>query len=110
MAVSARCGDRALVVERMTAPASASRREVAMPASADVAPVDSAPPGTATIVTVKGTELALVNVNGTFDAVDNECTHVGGYLGEGEINPDWGDWAIECPCTPACSTCGPAKC
>jgi nitrite reductase/ring-hydroxylating ferredoxin subunit len=68
-----------------------------MPEFVDVAQVDGVPPGTATVVTVKGIELALVNVNGTFYAVDNECTHVGGYLGEGEINPDWGDWAIECP-------------
>jgi 3-phenylpropionate/trans-cinnamate dioxygenase ferredoxin subunit len=68
-----------------------------MPEFVDVAQVDNVPPGTATVVTVKGTELALVNVDGAFYAVDNECTHLGGYLGEGEINPDWGDWAIECP-------------
>jgi 3-phenylpropionate/trans-cinnamate dioxygenase ferredoxin subunit len=68
-----------------------------MPEFVDVAQVDSVPPGTATVVTAKGIELALVNVNGDFHAVDNECTHLGGYLGEGDINPDWGDWAIECP-------------
>lgn len=63
----------------------------------DVARVEEVPPGTATVVQVGGTELALVNVDGTFFAIDNECTHRGGFLGEGEINTDWNDWAIECP-------------
>ena len=63
----------------------------------EVARVDDVPPGTALVVTVGSTELALVNVEGTFYAVDNECTHVGGYLGEGEINTDWGEWALQCP-------------
>jgi len=62
-----------------------------------VANVDDVPPGTATVVTVEGIEVALVNVDGSLYAVDNECTHRGGYLGEGEINSDWSDWAIECP-------------
>ena len=62
-----------------------------------VAKVEDVPPGTATVVTVKDKQLALVNVDGTLYAIDNECTHRGGYLGEGEINPDWSEWAIECP-------------
>lgn len=63
----------------------------------EVARVVDVPPGTATMVQVGDTELALVNVNGTFFAIDNECTHRGGFLGEGEINTEWSDWAIECP-------------
>jgi len=63
----------------------------------EVARVEDVPAGTATVVQVGGAELALVNVNGTFFAIDNECTHRGGFLGEGEINTDWSDWAIECP-------------
>jgi 3-phenylpropionate/trans-cinnamate dioxygenase ferredoxin subunit len=66
-------------------------RFVEVPKGAEV------PPGTATVVQLGGTELALVNVDGTFFAVDNECTHMGGFLGEGEINDDWSEWAIECP-------------
>ena len=63
----------------------------------EVARVEDVPPGTATAVTAGTTELALVNVEGAFFAIDNECTHLGGFLGEGEINTDWNEWAIECP-------------
>ena len=63
----------------------------------EVARVEDVPPGAAAVVQVGGDELAVVNVNGTFFAINNECTHRGGFLGEGEINTDWSDWAIECP-------------
>ncbi len=63
----------------------------------EVARVEDVPPGTAKVVTAGDHLLALVNVDGTFYAVDNECTHRGGDLGEGEMNPDWDDWALECP-------------
>jgi nitrite reductase/ring-hydroxylating ferredoxin subunit len=42
-------------------------------------------PGTGKTITVEGKELALFNVDGTFHAVDNECPHRGGPLGEGEL-------------------------
>lgn len=42
-------------------------------------------PGTGKTVTVDGMELALFNVGGTFYALDNQCPHRGGPLGEGEI-------------------------
>ncbi|MGH9251526.1 MAG: Rieske (2Fe-2S) protein [Acidimicrobiales bacterium] len=63
----------------------------------EVAKIEDVPPGTARVVTAGNRLLALVNVDGTFYAVDNECTHRGSDLGEGEINPDWDDWALECP-------------
>ncbi|HSS11753.1 MAG TPA: non-heme iron oxygenase ferredoxin subunit [Acidimicrobiales bacterium] len=63
----------------------------------EVARVDDVPAGTANLVQVGGVQLALVNVDGNFYAVDNECPHRGGFLGEGEINSDWHDWALECP-------------
>jgi 3-phenylpropionate/trans-cinnamate dioxygenase ferredoxin component len=63
----------------------------------EVAKIEDVPSGTARVVTAGDRLLALVNVDGTFYAVDNECTHRGGDLGEGEINPDWDDWALECP-------------
>ena len=68
-----------------------------MPVLVKVAKVEELVPGTARVVTAGGRELALVHVDGTFYAIDNECTHRGGYLGEGEINPDWSECAIECP-------------
>jgi nitrite reductase (NADH) small subunit len=48
-------------------------------AASDVAP------GTAKLVTVDGKDIALFNVDGTFYALDNECPHRGGPLGEGDL-------------------------
>ncbi|HEV7731769.1 MAG TPA: Rieske 2Fe-2S domain-containing protein [Candidatus Binatia bacterium] len=42
-------------------------------------------PGTGKTVTVEGKELALFNIDGTFRAIDNECPHRGGPLGEGDV-------------------------
>ena len=42
-------------------------------------------PGTAKLVAVDGKEIALFNVDGTFYALDNECPHRGGPLGEGDL-------------------------
>jgi nitrite reductase/ring-hydroxylating ferredoxin subunit len=52
---------------------------VAACATADITP------GTGKTVTVADKELALFNVDGTFHAIDNECPHRGGPLGEGEL-------------------------
>jgi len=63
----------------------------------EVAKVADLAEGTPNVVDVSGHLVALVNVRGTFFAVDNECPHRGGFLGEGDINPDWSEWALECP-------------
>jgi 3-phenylpropionate/trans-cinnamate dioxygenase ferredoxin component len=63
----------------------------------EVARVHDVPPGTATVARIGDIEVAVVNVDGTFYAIDNECTHRGGSLGDGEINTDWSDGAIQCP-------------
>jgi nitrite reductase (NADH) small subunit len=42
-------------------------------------------PGTAKLVAVDGKDIALFNVDGTFYALDNECPHRGGPLGEGDL-------------------------
>jgi len=47
--------------------------------------VSDVAPGTAKLVAVDGTEIALFNVDGTFYALDNECPHRGGPLGEGDL-------------------------
>ncbi len=43
-------------------------------------------PGTATVVSVEGKSIALFNVGGTLYATANECTHVGGPLGNGRLD------------------------
>jgi len=43
-------------------------------------------PGAGKTVEVKGREVALFNVGGSFYAVDNTCKHRGGSLGEGELD------------------------
>jgi nitrite reductase/ring-hydroxylating ferredoxin subunit len=63
----------------------------------EVAREEEVPPGAITLVEVEGHQVALVNVEGSFYAVDNECPHRGGWLGEGELNLDWSEWALECP-------------
>jgi 3-phenylpropionate/trans-cinnamate dioxygenase ferredoxin component len=59
-----------------------------------VAKVDDVPPGSATVVDVKGIEVALINSGGEFYAIGNECTHAGGSLGEGDLVEEN---QIECP-------------
>ncbi len=54
-------------------------------ATVKVARVDEVPAGTGKVVKAGTTELALFNVGGTFYALDNRCTHLGGPLGEGEV-------------------------
>jgi len=50
-------------------------------------------PGTGKVVQAEGRSIALFNVEGTFYAIDNTCTHRGGPLGEGELKGD----TVECP-------------
>src|SRR5712692_7126014 len=56
-----------------------------MPDFVKVARTEEVPVGTARMVEVNGKEIALFNVGGSFHAIDNTCTHVGGPLCEGEI-------------------------
>ncbi len=56
-----------------------------MPEFVKVAKTDEVSPGQARLVEVSGKEIALFNVGGSFHAIDNTCTHVGGPLCEGEI-------------------------
>lgn len=50
-------------------------------------------PGTGQVVQADGHSIALFNVDGTFYAIDNTCTHRGGPLGEGELSGD----TVQCP-------------
>jgi len=58
-----------------------------------VAKASDIPPGRVRVVAVAGKRLAVCNVDGTFYAVDDVCTHDGGPLGEGALR----DGRIECP-------------
>ena len=50
------------------------------------AKTDEILPGQAKMVEVSGKEIALFNVDGSFYAIDNACTHVGGPLSGGELD------------------------
>lgn len=56
-----------------------------MPKTVKVAQVGDVAPGTGKLVEADGHSIALFNVNGSFHAIDNTCTHVGGPLAEGEL-------------------------
>ena len=43
------------------------------------------PPGTAKKIEIDGVEVLLCNVDGTFYAVEDVCTHDGGPLDQGEL-------------------------
>jgi len=50
-------------------------------------------PGEAKRVEVAGTKIALFNLEGTFYAIDDTCTHRGGPLSEGEVSGE----EVTCP-------------
>ena len=56
-----------------------------MPKTVKVAEVTELDPGEGKTVEIEGVSLALFNVDGTYFAIANACTHVGGPLGEGAL-------------------------
>jgi len=50
-----------------------------------VASANEIAPGQARLVNIKGKEIALFNIEGTFFALENACTHEEGPLAEGEV-------------------------
>ena len=50
-----------------------------------IATVSDVPPGQGAAFTVEGMEIALFNVEGTYYAIGNSCTHRGGSLSEGDV-------------------------
>ncbi len=50
-------------------------------------------PGEMKLVNVAGQDVVVANVEGTFFAFGNECTHVGGPLVEGELEGE----TVTCP-------------
>ena len=51
-----------------------------------VAKTDEVAPGQGKMVEVNGKKIALFNVEGSFHAIDNTCTHHGGPLSEGVLD------------------------
>ena len=58
-----------------------------------VAEVSEIPQGGTKIVEVGGVDIFVANVEGSFYALSNKCTHVGGPLGEGKLTGN----IIQCP-------------
>ncbi len=50
-------------------------------------------PGSVSVYKVDGRQIAVCNVDGTFYAIDDVCTHDGGSLDQGQLEGD----QIECP-------------
>ena len=49
--------------------------------------------GKTAIVKVKGRRIALIKRDGKLHAIDNDCPHVGGYLGQGSLEGN----TVVCP-------------
>jgi 3-phenylpropionate/trans-cinnamate dioxygenase ferredoxin subunit/naphthalene 1,2-dioxygenase system ferredoxin subunit len=58
-----------------------------------VSPADLAP-NSLKAVTIDGKPVLLANVNGTYFAIGNKCTHRGCLLSNGKLNGD----TVKCPC------------
>ena len=58
-----------------------------------VAKTSELAPGQAKCVQLKGQAVAVFNINGTYYAIEDTCTHVGGPLSEGEVEGA----AVTCP-------------
>ena len=59
------------------------------------------PPGSLAQVEVNGAEFALCNHDGTLRCFDGNCPHLGGPLGDGNLDGEqivcpWHAWAFDC--------------
>jgi 3-phenylpropionate/trans-cinnamate dioxygenase ferredoxin subunit len=59
----------------------------------EIAATGDVAPGGVKVYEVKGKRIALCNVDGTFYAIDDVCTHDGGPLDQGQLEGE----QIECP-------------
>jgi len=64
-----------------------------MPELVAVARVEDVPVGTVKVVEAGGRQIALCNYDGSFYAIDDECTHDRGPLNQGELIGG----EVECP-------------
>jgi nitrite reductase/ring-hydroxylating ferredoxin subunit len=64
-----------------------------MPDFVKVAKISEIPTGAGKLIETGGKQIALFQVDGKLYAIDNNCTHVGGPLCEGEVQ----NLIVECP-------------
>src|SRR5262245_1848370 len=64
-----------------------------MPDFVRVAKISDLPAGAGKLIEVGGKQIALFYVDGKLYAIDNNCTHLGGPLCEGEVQ----NLVVECP-------------
>ena len=62
-------------------------------ATVEVAAKSEIPVGTMRAFSIEGSEVLVANVEGTFYAVSNTCTHMGGHLAQGELD----GFVVRCP-------------
>ncbi len=65
-----------------------------------IAGIADVKPGSGTTVEAAGKSLALFNVDGAYYAIDNDCVHRGGPLGEGDLDGrivmcPWHNWTYD---------------
>jgi 3-phenylpropionate/trans-cinnamate dioxygenase ferredoxin subunit len=60
-----------------------------------IAAVDEVPTGTGKTFVIDEHPIAVFNIDGTFYALDDTCSHAEASLGEGEVDGD--DLTVECP-------------
>ena len=61
----------------------------------DICPVSELPPGRMRLVEHEDLEIAVVNCNGTFYAIEDRCSHDDGPLVEGGLDQE--KCTVECP-------------
>jgi 3-phenylpropionate/trans-cinnamate dioxygenase ferredoxin subunit len=66
--------------------------------SVRVTAVDAIGPGTMKAFPIDDAEVLVANCDGTFYAVSNRCTHMGGHLSEGNLD----GFVVRCPRHGAC--------
>jgi len=55
----------------------------------NLAKTNDVPPGQAAPFTIEGQKIALFNVEGTYYAIGDTCTHRGGPLSEGDVDAEF---------------------
>ena len=59
-----------------------------------IAKTKDVPPGQAAAFTIEGQKIALFNVEGTYHAIGDTCTHRGGPLSEGDVQRHQGHLSV----------------